>query len=217
MQIHPIGFIKSIYKEKFGTPRQSGVIQLDQSEILFEDAYSDPEFLRGLDEMSHLWIIFGFHQVDYLTGQTTVRPPRLGGKQRMGIFACRTPHRPNQLGLSLVSIAKIGNGKIAFLGGDMVDGTPVYDIKPYHPTADRPELFATGYIEKLENHKLNVQWQCPLPALANDRELIENVIALDPRPSYQKKMNEEKQYGLSLKNFNIRFIVKEDSAIILSY
>lgn len=210
MEISPIGFIESSFKEKFGTPRQSGIIQLDQSKIVFEPAFRDPEFFRGLEGMTHLWVIFGFHQANYRAGQSTVRPPRLGGKERMGIFACRSPHRPNNLGLSLVHIQNFQAGAISFLGGDMIEGTPVYDIKPYHPEADRPENYQAGYIQQLCREKLQVQWKCARP---DDAAFIEEVIALDPRPSYQ---SEEREYGITLNQKNIRFSVKDNIASILA-
>lgn len=212
MQIKPIARIKSSYKEKFGTPRQSGLVYSDLSEVIFENEFCFEDFTRGLEEMSHIWLIFSFHLVNYKEGQSTVRPPRLGGKERVGIFACRTPHRPNQLGLSLVKIEVIEKKRIVISGSDLVDGTPIFDIKPYHPQADRPEQFQSGYISELKEKKLDVTWDCPQP-----NELvkhIEDVLAQDPRPSFHENSAEKREYGLSIQAYNIRFIYRDGVVII---
>jgi tRNA-Thr(GGU) m(6)t(6)A37 methyltransferase TsaA len=213
MQINPIAQIQSSYKEKFGTPRQSGLIHSDRSEVVLNKEFHFEDYFRGLEDMSHIWLIFGFHQAEYKEGQTTVRPPRLGGKERMGIFACRTPHRPNQLGLSLVKIESIDKDKIQISGSDLVHGTPIYDIKPYHPQADRPENYHAGYIEQLPKNKLEVRWVCEKPALLMDH--IEEVLIQDPRPSFHKEQNEVREYGVLIENFNVRFRLKENIAEVL--
>lgn len=212
MQIDPIATVKSHYKEKFGTPRQSGLVHSDRTEILFRPSFCFEEFTRGLENISHVWVIFSFHLVKYKTGQTTVRPPRLGGKERIGIFACRTPHRPNQLGLSLVKIKEIKNDRIVVNGADLVDGTPIFDIKPYHPQADRPSDFNSGYISELNREKLKVTWSCPKPS---ESAHIEDVLSQDPRPSYHRHTYQNREYGLSLHNLNIKFVIRGHEICIL--
>ena len=157
-------------------------------------------------------MIFSFHLVKYKTGQTTVRPPRLGGKERIGIFFCRTPHRPNQLGLSLVKIKEIKNDRIVVNGADLVDGTPIFDIKPYHPQADRPSDFNSGYISELNREKLKVTWSCPKPS---ESAHIEDVLSQDPRPSYHRHTYQNREYGLSLHNLNIKFVIRGHEICIL--
>lgn len=209
----PIAYIHSPYKEKFGTPRQSGLIQCDYSQIVFEPEFRNLELTRGLEQMSHMWVIFHFHQVKYEGHNMTIRPPRLGGKERVGIMASRTPHRPNQLGLSLVNIHSVEKDRLHFLGGDMVHRTPVFDIKPYHPQADRPDFFQSGYIEQLQTNNLDVEWKINKEIDPELKHLITEVISQDPRPASQKNTF-DKKFGVMIKNKNIIFSVIADIAFV---
>lgn len=160
------------------------------------------EAFRGIETFSHLWLVFEFHQVDEKSVQALVRPPRFEGKMKLGVFATRSPHRPNRLGLSVVKFVKIEERKDSihlFVSGvDMVDGTPILDIKPYIPYAD--SVIATAPLFAEAPEKKNVVWKCNAPA---EMKLIEEIISLDPRPGHQK--DEDSSYGVTLNNLNIRF------------
>lgn len=216
MQLHPIAHIQSIYKEKFGTPRQSGLVTNEKSKINFEANYCFEDFTRGLDGMSHIWLVFGFHLIQYKEGQSTVRPPRLGGKERIGVFASRTPHRPNQLGLSLVELIEVHKDCLIVSGADLVHETPIFDIKPYHPQADRPGNFQAGYIDQLTHHSLQVEWETSPP---NDhlRLIAENILSQDPRPSFHKDQDKNREYGVLIENYNFKFKIENKYLKILSY
>ena len=161
MEIKPIAFIKTNFKEKFGIPRQSGLIDEIKGEIIFEKEYRNPDSIRGIEEYSHLWLIFDFsknHREDF---SPTVRPPRLGGNTRVGVFATRSPFRPNNLGLSCVRLEKIKKdniyGDILIVSGvDLLDNTPIYDIKPYIPYCDSKPFAKGSFGENLKNNKINV-------------------------------------------------------------
>ena len=214
MEIKPIAFIKTEFPEKFGVPRQSGLARNLKGRIIFEPEYRNPDALRGLDGFSHIWLIWEF-SANRTTSpwQPTVRPPRLGGNAHMGVFATRSPFRPNPLGLSCVKIHSVElstpDGPVVnVLGADLMDGTPIYDIKPYIRYADsRPEAVC-GYVDALEERSLKVVFPTELSAKVADTEVIPALVEtlrLDPRPSYHD--DPQRQYGLSFAGHNIRFHV----------
>lgn len=185
MEIEPVAFIENDYTEKFGIPRQSGLVGLP-SRIVFADKYSDENALRGLEDFSHIWLIWGFSEV---SGgfSPTVRPPRLGGNVRMGVFATRSPFRPNPLGLSVVKLERIERGVITVSGADLMNGTPIFDIKPYLPYVDSIPNATNGWALSERAGALSVEFPEDLLAHVPEekrRGLIE-LLAQDPRPQYQ--------------------------------
>ena len=197
--MRPIVTIRTPFHEKFGVPRQSGLSEAVGTMSFPKDDFHSEAF-RGIEESSHLWLIFVFHQVPDGEFNGLVRPPRFENKKKMGVYATRTPHRPNRIGMSLVKFEKLEVCEkeivLTVSGVDLVDGTPILDIKPYVPYADT--AVARSPFEKPE--KFNVIWKCEAP---QERELIENVIALDPRPGQDKDSGEE--YGISIAGYNVRF------------
>lgn len=219
MEIQPIAYIHTEFSEKFGIPRQSGLAEGLKGRIVFEKQFRDPEALRGLDGFSHLWLIWEFSaNRGGRQWQPTVRPPRLGGNQHMGVFATRSPFRPNPLGLSCVELDSVdwdsSDGPALIVrGADLMDGTPIYDIKPYIKYADSRPDAVCGYVDSLAERKLEVivpkeveQSFADKPTLAALRE----VLALDPRPSYHN--DPEREYGMSFAGYNVKFRVKEGEA-----
>ena len=214
MEIKPIAHIQTQFPEKFGVPRQSGLARALKGRIVFEPEYRNPDAFRGLDGFSHIWLIWEFSANRSTSPwQPTVRPPRLGGNAHMGVFATRSPFRPNPLGLSCVKIDSIelstSDGPVInVLGADLMDGTPIYDIKPYIKYADaRPEAVC-GYVDNLEERSLKVVFPSELSAKISDSEIIPALVEtlrLDPRPSYHADPHRE--YGLSFAGYNIRFYV----------
>jgi tRNA-Thr(GGU) m(6)t(6)A37 methyltransferase TsaA len=216
MTLDPIGTVSSCFGGKFGTPRQPGLCPSAWGSLRFHDAYRNPEVIRGLDGFSHLWLVFGFHKTSDQMWKPTVRPPRLGGNRRVGVFASRSTFRPNGLGLSLVRLEGIDtSGRHApqlLLGGlDLLDGTPVYDIKPYLPYAEAVPDAAVGFadvpIPRLEIEiaaEARDEFSC-LPPRA--QALIREALALDPRPAVQTA-DETRVFGAILCGHNVRFTVQ---------
>lgn len=218
MEIKPIAHIRTAFPEKFGVPRQSGLARNLKGTIIFEKEFRNPDALRGLEGFSHLWLIWEFSANRRPEGewQPTVRPPRLGGNAHMGVFATRSPFRPNPLGLSCVKISGIDldspDGPVILVtGADLMDGTPIYDIKPYIRYADsRPEAVC-GYVDQLSEDGLKVVLPSELSARISDRSVIPALIEtlqLDPRPSYHD--DPEREYGMSFAGYNVRFNVSGD-------
>lgn len=216
-----IGHVRTPFPEKFGVPRQSGMIEAAQCEIELSENLSNEELLRGLENFDRLWVIFYFHLNRETEPGTTVRPPRLGGNKRLGIFATRTPYRPNPMGLSCVTYHgyEKRTGKLFLKIGstDVVDGTPVLDIKPYIPEVDSFSQASGGWTDELEeDQKYSIEFtEEALEQLSSNGKLkilIEQTLSLNPLPRYQN--SNQKEYGISLKNFNIRF-KKEDSRFIV--
>ena len=217
MNITPIATIHTEFPEKFGIPRQSGLAANLQARIVFEPMYRNPDALRGLEGFSHIWLIWEFSANRPSAGQwqPTVRPPRLGGNGYMGVFATRSPFRPNPLGLSCVEIERIElegkDGPVIYVrGADLMDGTPIYDIKPYVRYADcRPEAVC-GYVDSLQERTLKVIVPSEISEGIEDQAILTSlteVLSLDPRPSYHD--DPERVYGLSFAGFNVRFKVAE--------
>lgn len=214
MEIRPIAHIRTDFPEKFGIPRQSGLAKTLRGKIVFEPEYRNPDALRGLEEFSHIWLIWEFSaNLSTSSWQPTVRPPRLGGNAHMGVFATRSPFRPNPLGLSCVKMDSIEFSSpdgpvINVCGADLMDGTPVYDIKPYIKYADsRPEAVC-GYVDRLEERSLKVVFPSELADRVADKSVIPplmETLRLDPRPSYHD--DPERVYGLSFAGYNVRFRV----------
>ncbi|MBR2064301.1 MAG: tRNA (N6-threonylcarbamoyladenosine(37)-N6)-methyltransferase TrmO [Bacteroidales bacterium] len=214
MEIKPVAYIRTEFPEKFGIPRQSGLAKSLKGCVVFEPEYRNPDALRGLEGFSHLWLIWEF-SANRNSGswQPTVRPPRLGGNAHMGVFATRSPFRPNPLGLSCVKIVSIDvdtpEGPVIYVAGaDLMDGTPIYDIKPYIRYADsRPEAVC-GYVDELEERSLKVIFPSGLSERVADKTVIPSLmetLRLDPRPSYHD--DPERTYGLAFAGYNVRFMV----------
>lgn len=217
MTLEPVAYIRSDLTEKFGLPRQSRLVPELTGEVVFTAAYSQPDALRGLEDFSHIWLIFGFHAANKQTGKgfvTTVRPPRLGGNTRLGVFATRAPYRPNPLGLSCVKLDAVLTDthpmRLRVSGIDLLDGTPVYDIKPYIPVADCIPDAAEGYTAETRQHALTVDFP---PALlhalpAAKQQTAVALLQQDPRPGYAH--DPDRQYGICLAGYDIRFHVAGD-------
>ena len=219
MKLSPIAYIHTEFSEKFGVPRQSGLAGTLCGTVVFEPEYRSPEALRGLDGFSHLWLIWGFSANRHGEWQPTVRPPRLGGNERMGVFATRSPYRPNPLGLSCVEIERIDmdTATIYVRGADLMDGTPIYDIKPYIRYADSRPDAVCGYVDRLEERHLDVMLPESEKSKIKDPEVraaLIQTLSLDPRPSYHNDPSRE--YGLSFAGFNVRFKVDGERLIVIS-
>lgn len=224
MTIEPIAYIRTDFPEKFGVPRQSGLAESLTGRIVFEPAYRNVEALRGLEGFSHLWLIWEFSANRKTAGewQPTVRPPRLGGNRHMGVFATRSPFRPNPLGLSCVEFEAIDYNTadgptIIVKGADLMDGTPIYDIKPYIRYADsRPEAVC-GYVDSLDESQLEVVIPESVEAQINDKakfQALVETLKLDPRPSYHN--DPSRIYGLSFSGYNVRFTVSGTVLTVIS-
>lgn len=219
--MHTIAHIRTDLPEKFGVPRQSGLVPQLQGTIVFEPEYRNPDALRGLESFSHLWLIFRFHRAEREGWSPTVRPPRLGGNRRMGVFATRSPFRPNNLGLSCVKLEGVRRDEklgpvIRVSGADLVDGTPILDIKPYLPYADCPRDATGGFTDPLEAEPLEVECDEALLAglEAQQRAGLMGVLACDPRPRYQE--DPERVYGLAFAGKNVKFTVRDRVLTVLA-
>jgi len=216
MMLDPIGTVHTCFGDKFATPRQPGLCPSAWGRLIFHERYRSPEAVRGIDGFSHLWLIFGFHETSGQGWSPTVRPPRLGGNRRVGVFASRSPFRPNGLGLSLVRFegidAAAAEAPVILLGGvDLIDGTPVYDIKPYLPYAEAVPDAAAGFA-KDEIPRLDVEIADAardsfdgLPERA--RAVIREALALDPRPAV-RAADSERVFGAMLCGHNVRFTIR---------
>lgn len=205
--MEPIAYLRSPYAEKFGVPRQADLAPHVVSEIRFEAAYRLPECARGLEQFSHIWLIWGFHCNSGAAWHPTVRPPRLGGNTRMGVFATRSPFRPNGLGLSAVRLLSVEPGPVLRVSGaDMVDGTPIYDIKPYLPYADALPDASAGFTER-PWRLLQVRMPASVGIPAETLEGIRETLAQDPRPAYQD--DPDRVYHLVFKPYEIAFRVAD--------
>ena len=217
--IHPIATIHTDFADKFGIPRQSGLVPELTARIVFEPEYRDPNALVGIEGYDRLWLIWQFSTVaaEYAAGKSwrpTVRPPRLGGNERSGVFATRSPYRPNALGLSCVELAGVENGELIVRGADLLDGTPIFDIKPYLAYTDsHPE--ASGSFA-LAGDAVRVECaEGVLDALPQEkRETLLRVLAQDPRPGYQHEAG--RVYGFPFGGFEVRFTVADGVLTVLS-
>lgn len=219
LQLKVIAHIRNDFVTKFGVPRQSGLATQVRSAIVFEPQYRVPEALRGLDGFSHIWLIWQFSQAVREEWSPTVRPPRLGGNVRMGVFATRSPFRPNAIGLSCVKLEKIildgKNGpELIVSGADLMDGTPILDIKPYLPYADSIPDATGGFAASHVAYSLNVNFPQELleRVSTGKREGLKSVLAQDPRPSYQH--DPERVYGMRFGDYEIKFTVRDGTLTV---
>ena len=210
----PVARIRSDFPTKFGIPRQSGLVDSLTATVVFEPEYRDPEALRGIEGFSHLWLIWEFSEARRDSWSPTVRPPRLGGNTRMGVFATRSPFRPNPIGLSCVKLVGVevthDMGTVLHVAGaDLMDGTPIFDIKPYVPYADCHPDAAEGFTAPGQDYLLEVDIPAELlPLISADRlDALKGVLAQDPRPSYQR--DPERVYGFGFAGMEIRFSVRD--------
>ncbi|CNH48894.1 tRNA (N6-threonylcarbamoyladenosine(37)-N6)-methyltransferase TrmO [Yersinia pekkanenii] len=223
-----IGVIRSPYKEKFAVPRQPGLIEDGGGELQLLPPYNQPEAVRGLSDFSHLWVMFVFHQTMEGGWRPTVRPPRLGGNTRIGVFATRSTFRPNPIGMSLIELKSVhcqeGNVILELGSLDLVDGTPVIDIKPYLPFAESQPLARAGFAQTAPDADMHVcfsttaeqqlaQQQKRYPQL---RRFITQVLAQDPRPAYRKEDSESREYAVLLLEFNVCWRVVGQQTEVLS-
>lgn len=213
--IEPVARMRSDFATKFGIPRQSGLVQDLRSTIVFEPKYRNPDALRGIEGYDYLWLIWQFSEAVREEWSPTVRPPRLGGNARMGVFATRSPFRPNSLGLSCVQLLGVEHtqefGTVLHVGGaDLMDGTPIFDVKPYVPYADSHPDAKGGFTDGAGEYLLQVDFpQTLLEKLPEEkRSAAVGVLSHDPRPSYQRKPG--RIYGLSFAGWDIRFTVDGD-------
>lgn len=211
--IHPIAKIHTDLPTKFGVPRQSGLVSALEAKIIFEPQYRDPVAFRGLEGYTHLWLIWGFSENKRNSWASTVKPPRLGGNKRMGVFATRSPYRPNALGLSSVKLERLELdeklGPVLYVtGADLMDGTPIYDVKPYLPYTDCHPDAIGGFADEFVDYGLEVvfpeEWLEMIPN--NKREALFGILAQDPRPSYID--DPDRVYGFNYLEFDVRFRVR---------
>ncbi|MBO5895849.1 MAG: tRNA (N6-threonylcarbamoyladenosine(37)-N6)-methyltransferase TrmO [Clostridia bacterium] len=207
MEIKPIAYIKNGFTDKFGIPRQSGMANTVESRVIFCPEYRDENAIRGIEQYSHLWLIWGFSENE---GQwsPTVRPPRLGGNERVGVFATRSPFRPNSMGLSCVKLERVEDscdGKVLVVtGADIKNETPVYDIKPYLPYVDSVADAMGGFSDKHKNDRVQVVFACSTEELSEAVKCqLTELLSYDPRPSYQD--DSDRVYGLDFSGYRVKF------------
>jgi len=220
VNIQVIARMHSDFATKFGIPRQSGLVEELRSTIVFEPEFRNPDALRGIEDFSHLWIIWQFSEAVRTEWSPTVRPPRLGGNTRMGVFATRSPFRPNNLGLSSVKLLGVEHtadfGTVLHVGGaDLMDGTPIFDIKPYIAYGDSHPEARGGFTDTAGEFLLKVDFPEKLLSIlpVEKRAAAIGVLSHDPRPSYQRKP--DRVYGLTFAGFDIRFKVAEDTLTVV--
>ncbi len=218
--IRVIARMKSDFPTKFGIPRQSGLVEELHSTIIFEPEFRNPDALRGIEEFSHIWLIWQFSEAVRQEWSPTVRPPRLGGNTRMGVFATRSPFRPNNLGLSSVKLLGVEHTKefgtvLHVAGADLMDGTPIFDIKPYIPYGDSHPDATGGFTDQAKDFILEVQFPDHLLNIIPQEKQAAaiGVLSHDPRPSYQKQA--DRIYGLNFAGFDIRFRVSDNTLTVL--
>lgn len=219
--LRPIAHIRSAFSSKFGIPRQSNIVADLPAEIVFEPEFRVAEALRGIEDFDYLWLIWQFSENLRSNWSPTVRPPRLGGNKRMGVFATRSPFRPNGLGLSSVKLLEVlydvpEGPVIRVAGADLMDGTPIFDIKPYLPYTDAHPEARSGFAPAPADHLLSVECaeSLLLPIPENLRSSLLDILAHDPRPSYQH--DAARVYGLEFYHFEVRFSVAEDRLTVIS-
>jgi len=225
----PIGVIHSCFKEKFGIPRQPGLVPAASARMELFPGHVPPESLKGIEKYSHLWVVTIFHKTMGLNKKSSVRPPRLGGNRRIGVFSTRSPFRPNPIGISAVEIDEIrkqsGKMEIHLKGVDFLDGTPVLDIKPYVGWSDAIENADDGFACEKPTQRLNVIFsptavlQCKARQAfgsENPQPLIVQVLEQDPRPAYHARRGVEKCYSMRLMDFDLKWTVEGETAVVLS-
>ena len=218
---HIIARIYTDFPTKFGIPRQSGLIESLKAEIVFEPEYRNPDALRGIEEFSHLWLLWEFSEAVRENWSPTVRPPRLGGNKRVGVFATRSPFRPNAVGLSCVKLEGIElhteRGPVLHVSGaDLMDGTPIYDIKPYLPFVDSHPEASGGFTDQTKEYGLQIDVSDDLLDVVSEdkREALKAVLAHDPRPSYQN--DPQRIYGMEFAGYEVKFRVEEGTLYVIN-
>lgn len=217
-QLIPIAKIQTVFPEKFGIPRQSGLTEA-KARITFELEYRVKEAFRGLEEYSHIWVLWGFSGIGDRKWSPTVRPPRLGGNTRMGVFATRSPFRPNPIGLSCLELVGIDwDSKEAPVlivkGADMMDGTPIYDIKPYLTYVDSYPNARAGFAGKVEEYRLHIVYEerCEERLNSEEKKVLTQILEQDPRPAYQN--DPERIYGMGYAGYEVKFRVDKNNIIV---
>lgn len=220
MEIEAIAHFRSPFSSKFGIPKQSGLVESLKGEIVFVPKYRNRDSLRGLDEFDYIWLIWGFSANPHKVTAPVVRPPVLGGNEKVGVFASRSPFRPNALGLSSVRVESVdmetADGPVVrVLGADLMDDTPIYDIKPYVAYADCHDNVRCGFVDRSVNRRLNVEMPADVAQLFDDNSLmsLRKVLELDPRPRYQHDSG--KTYGMPFAGYDIHFRVDGDTLIVV--
>ncbi len=214
-----IAHIKTPYNDKFGIPRQSGMVDSVVSEIKFVPKFRNIDSVRGLSDFSHIWVLWEFKGFESDKWSPTVRPPRLGGNKRMGVFATRSPNRPNSIGMSSLKLIEVDTESqdapiLKVLGADMLDGTSIYDIKPYIPFTDSHPDASSGFAGEHLGHRLNVTIPETSKLTIEQKASVKEILSLDPRPSYQDDPN--RIYGLTVYGINIKFKVNEKDLSVIS-
>ena len=218
MNIKPIAFIHTDFPEKFGIPRQSGLVEGLKGKLVFEPEFRNPDAVRGLEEFSYLWLIWEFEGVEREAWSPTVRPPRLGGNERKGVFATRSPFRPNPIGLSSVKLENIEmtqEGPVIWVSGvDLRDRTPIYDIKPYLEYADSHPGAGSGFAQEYTKEQLEVEIPQELLSQfpAEQQQVVIQLLAQNPKPSYQH--DPARQYGMTYAGFHIGFRISEHRLVV---
>lgn len=214
MELKPIAYFRSPLTSKFGIPRQSGVVEDLVGEIVFEKEFSSPDAIRGLEGFDYIWLIWGFSANKHASNGLTVRPPRLGGNERLGVFATRSPFRPNPIGLSCVKIAAVAP-RFLVLGADLMDGTPIYDIKPYIPYADAHPDARGGFTDNNDWQPLEVIIPEEIAQAFTDTELssLKGVLSQDPRPQYHD--DPERIYGMPFAGRDVKFKVEGNTLTVV--
>ena len=219
-ELNIIAHIRTDFSSKFGIPRQSGLVDELEATIIFEPEYRNPDALRGLEEYTHLWLLWQFSECVDKEWTPTVRPPRLGGNKRMGVFATRSPFRPNPIGLSSVKLLGIEKTEkygsvIRVSGADLLDGTPIYDIKPYLPYVDSHPEASNGFALCEKNGRLDVEIAGDMIKIIppEKQAALKAVLAQDPRPGYQDEP--ERIYGIEFAGFDVRFTVDDKNLTVI--
>ncbi len=224
----PIGVIRSRYRQKFGIPRQAGLVPSAEAVLELRREAGVRSALAGLEGFTHLWVIFVFHETGATGWKPTVRPPRLGGSRRVGVLASRSPHRPNPIGLSLVELVAVEPGarpspRIRVRGGDFLDGTPVLDVKPYLPYADRAEGASSGWAEEpIRKHAVRFEPNAleelrRRAAAGRDAQLesfVRETLALDPRPAFQQRKARTGKFGMRVDDFDVKWRIEPDAFVV---
>ncbi|MDD3334175.1 MAG: tRNA (N6-threonylcarbamoyladenosine(37)-N6)-methyltransferase TrmO [Eubacteriales bacterium] len=221
LTLRPIAYMESDFPTKFGIPRQSGLVDTLQSKIVFLPEFRQKDAFRGLDGFSHLWLLWGFSEARRSHWSATVRPPRLGGNTRVGVFATRSPFRPNPVGLSAVQLIQLEEAEgvvtgIWVSGADLMHGTPIYDIKPYIPYTDSRPNALSGFAAEVRENRLTIDFPNQLLLLipAEKRSALQAVLEEDPRPSYQE--DPSRIYGFFFSDFEIKFYVQKELLTVCS-
>lgn len=220
----PVGIVRSCFREKFGIPRQPGLAPAARATLELLSPYNQPAAVRGLEGFSHIWLVFAFHGIPAGHWQPTVRPPRLGGHQRVGVFASRSPFRPNPIGLSVVRLERIAidRGKVILhlSGIDLLDETPVLDIKPYLPYVDCIPTAIGGFAPEAPAAERVVEFSpaatafCTAWPIGDLRELISQILRQDPRPAYEAAVSGPQQYGMKLYDVDVRWQMRDEVAYV---